>query len=72
MLFLVGGSAGTGIAELISQAMALEGMDIREARGCNALFDINGLLVTSRTDLPRSWERPGRLSERSLLLQSGH
>ena len=50
-LFLGGGSAGTGIAELISQAMALEGMDIREARGRNALFDINGLIVTSRTDL---------------------
>ncbi len=50
-LFLGGGSAGTGIAELISQAMALEGMDIGEARGRNALFDINGLLVTSRTDL---------------------
>jgi malate dehydrogenase (oxaloacetate-decarboxylating)(NADP+) len=50
-LFLGGGSAGTGIAELISQAMALEGMDIREARGRNALFDINGLLVTSRSDL---------------------
>jgi malate dehydrogenase (oxaloacetate-decarboxylating)(NADP+) len=51
LLFLGGGSAGTGIAELISQAMALEGMDIREARNRNALFDINGLLVTSRTDL---------------------
>jgi malate dehydrogenase (oxaloacetate-decarboxylating)(NADP+) len=51
LLFLGGGSAGTGIAELISQAMALEGMDIREARSRNALFDINGLLVTSRTDL---------------------
>ena len=51
LLFLGGGSAGTGIAELISQAMALEGMDIREARGRNALFDINGLLVASRTDL---------------------
>jgi malate dehydrogenase (oxaloacetate-decarboxylating)(NADP+) len=50
-LFLGGGSAGTGIAELIGQAMALEGMGIREARGRNALFDINGLLVTSRTDL---------------------
>jgi malate dehydrogenase (oxaloacetate-decarboxylating)(NADP+) len=50
-LFLGGGSAGTGIAELISQAMALEGMDIREARSRNALFDINGLLVASRTDL---------------------
>ena len=51
ILFLGGGSAGTGIAELISQAMALEGMSIREARRRNALFDIHGLLVTSRTDL---------------------
>jgi malate dehydrogenase (oxaloacetate-decarboxylating)(NADP+) len=50
-LFLGGGSAGTGIAELISQAMALEGMDLAEARSCNALFDINGLLVSSRNDL---------------------
>ena len=50
-LFLGGGSAGTGIAELISQAMASEGMDIVEARRRNALFDINGLLVTSRNDL---------------------
>jgi malate dehydrogenase (oxaloacetate-decarboxylating)(NADP+) len=50
-LFLGGGSAGTGIAELISQAMAMEGMDIGEARKRNALFDINGLIVTSRTDL---------------------
>ena len=50
-LFLGGGSAGTGIAELISQAMAIEGMDIAEARKRNALFDINGLIVTSRTDL---------------------
>ena len=51
LLFLGGGSAGTGIAELISQAMAMEGMDIGEARQRNALFDINGLLVTSRADL---------------------
>jgi malate dehydrogenase (oxaloacetate-decarboxylating)(NADP+) len=50
-LFLGAGSAATGIAELISQAMAHEGMDIREARSRNALFDINGLLVASRTDL---------------------
>jgi malate dehydrogenase (oxaloacetate-decarboxylating)(NADP+) len=50
-LFLGGGSAGTGIAELISQAMAMDGMDIAEARRRNALFDINGLIVTSRTDL---------------------
>jgi malate dehydrogenase (oxaloacetate-decarboxylating)(NADP+) len=50
-LFLGGGSAVTGIAELIGQAMALEGMNIAEARRRNALFDINGLIVTSRTDL---------------------
>ncbi len=50
-LFLGGGSAATGIAELIGQAMAMEGADIGEARRRNALFDINGLLVSSRTDL---------------------
>ena len=50
-LFLGAGSAGTEIAELISQAMAGAGMDIHEARRRNALFDINGLLVTSRKDL---------------------
>jgi malate dehydrogenase (oxaloacetate-decarboxylating)(NADP+) len=50
-LFLGGGSAATGIAELISQTMALEGMEISEARGRNALFDIRGLMVTSRSDL---------------------
>src|SRR6202790_138749 len=50
-LFLGGGSAATGIAELISQAMALEGMDIATARSRNALFDIKGLIVRSRTDL---------------------
>jgi malate dehydrogenase (oxaloacetate-decarboxylating)(NADP+) len=50
-LFLGGGSAATGIAELISQAMVLEGLDIASARARNSLFDINGLLVKSRTDL---------------------
>ncbi|KXU86914.1 NAD-dependent malic enzyme [Caballeronia megalochromosomata] len=50
-LFLGGGSAATGIAELISQAMALEGLDIGAARQRNSLFDINGLMVRSRTDL---------------------
>src|ERR1700709_2791208 len=50
-LFLGGGSAATGIAELISQAMALEGLDINQARLRNPVFDINGLMVKSRTDL---------------------
>jgi len=51
LLFLGGGSAATGIAELISQAMALDGLAIAAARSRNALFDINGLMVKSRTDL---------------------
>jgi malate dehydrogenase (oxaloacetate-decarboxylating)(NADP+) len=50
-LFLGGGSAATGIAELVSEAMALEGLNIEQARARSALFDINGLVVTSRTDL---------------------
>src|ERR1700680_3559075 len=50
-LFLGAGSAATGIAELISQTMALEGMDIAAARRRQALFDVKGLMVRSRTDL---------------------
>jgi malate dehydrogenase (oxaloacetate-decarboxylating)(NADP+) len=50
-LFLGGGSAATGIAELISQAMALEGVPIDQARARNWLYDINGLMIASRTDL---------------------
>ncbi|MEK1925917.1 MAG: malic enzyme-like NAD(P)-binding protein, partial [Rhizobium giardinii] len=51
------GSAATGIAELISQAMAGAGMDIHEARRRNALFDLNGLLVSSRNDVA-DFQRP--------------
>jgi malate dehydrogenase (oxaloacetate-decarboxylating)(NADP+) len=47
-LFLGAGSAATGIAELISQAMAMEGLTLREARSRNNLFDIDGLLTSSR------------------------
>ena len=50
-LFLGGGSAGSGIAELIAQAMALDGLSLADARQRSALFDINGLIVKSRTDL---------------------
>jgi malate dehydrogenase (oxaloacetate-decarboxylating)(NADP+) len=50
-LFLGGGSAATGIAELISEAMAMDGISLDAARAQNWLFDINGLMVTSRTDL---------------------
>lgn len=47
-LFLGAGSAGTGIAELIAQAMASEGLSIDEARKRNILFDKDGLLTKSR------------------------
>lgn len=50
-LFLGGGSAGTGIAELVSEAMAMQGIPIDEARLRNWLFDVNGLMVSSRTDI---------------------
>jgi malate dehydrogenase (oxaloacetate-decarboxylating)(NADP+) len=51
LLFLGGGSAATGIAELISLAMTREGLDIAAARRRNALFDINGLMIGSRNGL---------------------
>src|ERR1700742_3249781 len=50
-LFLGAGSAATGIAELICLAMEREGIDPGAAQSRNALFDVNGLLVKSRTDL---------------------
>ncbi len=50
-LFLGGGSAATGIAELISEAIALEEPSLSQGRARNWLFDVNGLLTTSRTDL---------------------
>lgn len=51
VLFMGAGSAGTGIAELISEAMVLEGLTIEEARSRCFLFDVNGLLESTRTDL---------------------
>lgn len=56
-LFLGAGSAATGIAELIAQAMVLEGVAIKEARQHNWLFDVKGLVVTSRTDL-QDFQKP--------------
>jgi malate dehydrogenase (oxaloacetate-decarboxylating)(NADP+) len=56
-LFLGAGSAATGIAELFSQAMELEGLPIEEARQHSWLFNTKGLVVTSRTDL-RDFQKP--------------
>jgi malate dehydrogenase (oxaloacetate-decarboxylating)(NADP+) len=50
-LFMGAGSAATGIAELISEAMVMEGLTIEQARARNWLFDINGLVESTRTDL---------------------
>jgi malate dehydrogenase (oxaloacetate-decarboxylating)(NADP+) len=56
-LFLGAGSAATGIAELISQAMALEGLPVEAARQRCWLFDIQGLVIKSRTDL-QGFQKP--------------
>jgi malate dehydrogenase (oxaloacetate-decarboxylating)(NADP+) len=51
VLFLGAGSAGIGIADLIASAMTLEELTLDQARGRISLFDINGLIEPSRTDL---------------------
>jgi malate dehydrogenase (oxaloacetate-decarboxylating)(NADP+) len=50
-LFLGAGSAGTGIADLLVQAMTAEGLSADAARARIWFFDVNGLLETSRKDL---------------------
>jgi malate dehydrogenase (oxaloacetate-decarboxylating)(NADP+) len=50
-LFLGAGSAGTGIADLLVQAMTAEGLSADAARAGIWFFDVNGLLETSRKDL---------------------
>lgn len=50
-LFLGAGSAATGIAELISEAMALEGLSLEDGRARNWLFDVNGLVQSARADI---------------------
>jgi len=51
ILFLGAGSAGIGIADLIASAMTLEGLTEEQARSRIFLFDVNGLLESSRADL---------------------
>lgn len=57
ILFLGAGSAATGIAELISEAMMLEGLEPSAARARNWLYDINGLVTSTRVDIA-DFQRP--------------
>lgn len=54
ILFLGAGSAGIGIANLIASAMQMQGLSQDAARSRISLFDINGLIEPSRTDLSAS------------------
>jgi malate dehydrogenase (oxaloacetate-decarboxylating)(NADP+) len=51
ILFLGAGSAGIGIANLIVSALQMKGLSQDAARSRISMFDINGLLEPSRTDL---------------------
>jgi malate dehydrogenase (oxaloacetate-decarboxylating)(NADP+) len=51
ILFLGAGSAGIGIANLIVAAMQMKGLSQDAARRRISMFDIDGLLEPSRTDL---------------------
>lgn len=57
ILFLGAGSAGLGIADLLVSAMKLEGLSESDALNAITLFDINGLLETTRQDLSPSQKR---------------
>src|SRR6201997_3809433 len=50
-LFLGAGSAGIGLANLLCSAMVQEGLTLKQAQDRVSMFDVNGLLETTRTDL---------------------
>jgi len=50
-LFLGAGSAGIGLANLLCTALVGQGMALAAARSRVHLFDVNGLLESTRTDL---------------------
>ena len=50
-LFLGAGAAASGIAGMIVSKLTTDGMTREEALGRIRMFDVNGLLVRSRTDL---------------------
>jgi malate dehydrogenase (oxaloacetate-decarboxylating)(NADP+) len=56
-LFLGAGSAGIGLANLLCSALVAERMGLREAQKSVWMFDVNGLLQSTRTDL-YDFQRP--------------
>ena len=50
-LFLGAGSAGIGLANLLCSALVEEGLTLKAAQSRVYMFDINGLLEDTRTDL---------------------
>jgi malic enzyme len=50
-LFLGAGSSGIGLANLLCSALVAQGMTLKEAQSRVYMFDINGLLESTRTDL---------------------
>ena len=50
-LFLGAGSAGIGLANLLCSALVQQGMSLQDAQSRVHMFDINGLLESTRTDL---------------------
>src|SRR6476660_281531 len=56
-LFLGAGSAGIGLADLLCSALVEQGMTLEDARAKVHMFDVNGLLESSRTDLV-DFQRP--------------
>ncbi|MBU3666133.1 MAG: NAD-dependent malic enzyme [Chthoniobacterales bacterium] len=50
-LFLGAGSAGIGLANLLCSALVDQGMSLKEAQSRVYMFDVNGLLESTRTDL---------------------
>jgi malate dehydrogenase (oxaloacetate-decarboxylating)(NADP+) len=50
-LFLGAGSAGIGLANLLCSALVQQGMTLQEAQAHVYMFDVNGLLESTRTDL---------------------
>jgi malate dehydrogenase (oxaloacetate-decarboxylating)(NADP+) len=50
-LFLGAGSAGIGLADLLCSAMTQEDLTLKQAQSRVYMFDINGLLEDTRTDL---------------------